>query len=202
MSLIQRKRPESVNEYITDFCRRDISSFLIKKLQVYHKETFLHSIRVAALCAELSAILGLREDDQEIIVRSALLHDVGVTKMEKRLVDKYGRFLNPEWRMLNNHCRLGFEMLKNSLLKPHLNLDLILYHHENLDGTGYFGLQDGQLCIGTRILRVADGYDSMTQSGWQGGGLSTSEAFEEMYRWNDIHYDPHVVEALFEMKAR
>jgi putative nucleotidyltransferase with HDIG domain len=194
------KRPESVNEYVTGICRTDISSFLIKKLQVYHKETYLHSIRVAALCAELSTIIGLREDEREIVVRSALLHDVGVIRMEKRLVDKYGRFLNPEWKMLNNHCRLGFEMLRSSLLKPHLDLDLILYHHENLDGTGYFGLQDGQLGIGTRILRAADSYDLLTHSGLQGGGVSVSEAFEEMYRWNDIHYDPLVVEALFEMK--
>jgi HD-GYP domain-containing protein (c-di-GMP phosphodiesterase class II) len=101
---------------------------------------------------------------------------------------------------MKDHCRYGADMLDMDSMKSRIDMDIILYHHENLDGTGYDGLTHRRLTLGVRIVRVTDRFDEMTQPQVNGRTKSREDAFEELYRWRGILYDPSVVDALYTLK--
>jgi HD-GYP domain-containing protein (c-di-GMP phosphodiesterase class II) len=101
---------------------------------------------------------------------------------------------------MKHHCRYGADMLELEAMKNRIDMDIILYHHENLDGTGYDGLTHHGLSLGVRIVCVTDRFDAMTQPLAYGRTNSWEDAFEELYRWRGILYDPSVVDALYTLK--
>ncbi|WP_052487252.1 HD domain-containing phosphohydrolase [Gordoniibacillus kamchatkensis] len=185
---------------IVEFSHNDICSFLLRKLRKHHRETYLHSVRVAALSAELFAALGLPAEEAEPLLRSVLLHDIGKISIDPALLNKQGPLRNEEWQLLKHHCRYGFDILDTDALRGWIDMDIILYHHENLDGTGYYGLKQDDLPLGVKIVRVADSFDAMTEPRAYCRGMTAQESFEELYRWSGVHYDPDVVAVLYALK--
>lgn len=185
---------------ILEFSQNDICSFLMKKLKCHHRDTYLHSIRVSSLCAELFDLFGILKEEQETMIRSALLHDIGKIRIDASLLSKQGFLDKEEWKTMKNHCRNGFDILDTDRMKKYINPEIILYHHENLDGTGYYGLMNNELTVGVKIIRVADSFDAMTQPRAYSKAKSTAEAFEELYRWSGVQYDPLVVDAIYTLK--
>ncbi|WP_186445963.1 HD-GYP domain-containing protein [Paenibacillus cremeus] len=200
MMLIQEEKSYSVMDYILEFAEQDICSFLLRKLQRHHHETYQHLLRVSGLCMELFHKLGIHKTEQAKMIRSALLHDLGKLAIDKSLLDKKGPLDREEWTRIQNHCRSGVEILERIGINEHLNSDMIQFHHENLDGSGYYGLKYSELCPGVKILRVEDSYDAMTQPRAYKKSMNSKEAFEELFRWSDIHYDPLVVNMLYSLK--
>ncbi len=81
--------------------------------------------------------LGMREDDQRRLARAALLHDVGKASVPVGLLDKPGALTEAEMEIMREHPRRGFEALARQGGFPPEMLDVVLHHHEFLDGTGY-----------------------------------------------------------------
>jgi HD-GYP domain-containing protein (c-di-GMP phosphodiesterase class II) len=198
MCLVEKSNPRLKD--MLEFSQKDICSFLMSKLRFHHQDTYMHSLRVSALCAELFGLFGIEKEVQETILRSVLLHDVGKIRIDSNLLDKQGPLNKEEWKILKHHCRNGADILDTKMMKDCIDLDVILYHHENLDGTGYYGLKNNELSMVVKIIRAADSFDAMTQPRAYNQTKSTFEAFEELYRLSGRHYDPQVVNALYSLK--
>ncbi len=103
----------------------------------HHTETYRHCLFVTGFAVAFAQHLGMREDDQRRLVRAALLHDVGKAFVPVAILDKPGRLTDEEMKVMRMHPRLGYDALAAEGGFPPEMLDVVLHHHELLDGTGY-----------------------------------------------------------------
>jgi putative nucleotidyltransferase with HDIG domain len=130
----------------------------------HHTGSYRHCLFVTGFAVAFAQHLGMREDDQRRLVRAALLHDVGKAFVPVTILDKPGKLTEEETRMVRMHPRLGYEALAAEGSFPPEMLDVILHHHELLDGTGYpDGLRDNQISDIVRMTTIADIYAALVE---------------------------------------
>ena len=168
---------------------------LVSALDTRDSETGGHSERVTLIA--LSIAHQMRLDDKIIqqIHWGALLHDVGKIGVPDQILRKQGPLTDEEWKIMRTHPVIGFEMLKD-IPFLHPVLDVVLYHHERFDGSGYpSGLIGENIPLSARIFSVADSYDAMTNDRPYRKAFSGEEAVAEIQRCVNRQFDPDVVEA-------
>lgn len=170
--------------------------FLIQRAHPY---TGGHLQRVAQWGRRVAERLGLPPERCELVYEAALLHDIGKTVLDERILNKPGRLTPREWEQVQHHPQLGAEILSNV---PFLNpiVPWIAYHHERPDGRGYpYGLQGDQIPLEARIIAVVDAFDAMiggeapSQQRQYRRALSIEEALKELRRGAGTQFDPQVV---------
>lgn len=183
------------NHLTIDFERYDRSALLIRRLKTHHRETYIHSARVSMYTLLLASSMGFNQQEREIIYRSSWLHDIGKLNVPRLIFDHDDT--NSDFSL--EHCISGKQMVSAWGDHTWVDMDMVLYHHENLDGTGYFARNWKQLSLPTRLIRVTDSYDKMTNYIGENDAKFVEEAFEELFRWSDIMYDTQVVEKFYQV---
>lgn len=117
----------------------------------------MHAICVSDLAGKLARELGLSEEEVQEIALAGMLHDIGKLKISRYI---YGRQEDTmqieETRYIRRHAQLGEQILRQEGFSDNI-CNMVLYHHENYDGSGYpFNLQGEEIPLGARILRVCD----------------------------------------------
>ena len=121
-----------------------------------------HSLTVARVMARLVGDGRGSDLDPRDVVRSALLHDVGMLRVPAEVVAHEGALSEAQRRAVEAHVRVGVEMVKRSMPDAGPALDALAGHHERLDGTGYPArLKADQLDGLARLLAVADTYTAL-----------------------------------------
>lgn len=122
-----------------------------------------HCLNVSILSLAFAQHLGEPIDEMQNIGMGALLHDMGLGKVPKFIVDKPGPLQPAERQVIEQHAEEGHRMMALTKLLPPKALEIIQDHHERLDGSGYpRKLKGGQIGKSTLIVAIADTYDSMT----------------------------------------
>src|SRR5712672_2880862 len=103
----------------------------------HHTDSYRHCLFVTGYAVAFAQHLGMREDDQRRLTRAALLHDVGKAFIPVAILDKPGELTDEEKAVIRKHPRLGYDALAAQGGFPQEMLDVVLHHHELLDGTGY-----------------------------------------------------------------
>jgi HD-GYP domain-containing protein (c-di-GMP phosphodiesterase class II) len=130
----------------------------------HHNDTYRHCLLVTGFAVGFSLHLGMRDNDQRRLVRAALLHDVGKAFVPVSLLDKKGKLTPEEITILRQHPRRGYEALAAEGSFPPEMLDVILHHHEFLDGSGYpNGLRTEQISDIVRLTTIVDIYAALTE---------------------------------------
>jgi len=112
----------------------------------HHVDTYRHCLFVTGFAVAFAQHLGMREDDQRRVARAALLHDVGKAFVPVAILDKPGQLSDEEMSVIRKHPRLGYDALAAEGGFPPEMLDVVLHHHELLDGSGYpNGLSGNQI---------------------------------------------------------
>lgn len=124
---------------------------------------FSRSVNVCMLSMAMGMFLGYDEPKVHALGLGALLHDVGMSKLPKTLLEKTGALSPEETRQMHRHPRLAYQMLLNVGAVPYDSLMIVLHHHENADGSGYpDGLAAERTPYLARLVRVIDAFDAMT----------------------------------------
>lgn len=141
-----------------------------------------HGFRVSRTAVSLAARMGLSAADREWIRRGALLHDIGKVGVPDEILLKLGPLTAEEKIVLNSHTYVGARICAPlSSYRP--LLQIIRNHHERLDGSGYpDGLRGNQISILTRVVSVADVYDSLTTRRPYRGSFSDMQAIHQIRR--------------------
>ena len=132
-------------------------------LKLRDRYTDSHGRRVAVYAKRLAGRLGLPEAEASKIAMGGLLHDVGKIGMSDRIFSNQNAELSYDMlREVQRHPIIGVMILKDmDFLAP--LLDLILFHHERIDGSGYpFGLKGDEIPLSARIVSIADCFDAIT----------------------------------------
>ncbi len=125
--------------------------------------TYVHSTNTAVLSIGLGIAAGLSKNDLYNLGFSALLHDIGKTKVPAEILNKPGRLTFFEYRMMQNHVLEGGKILKNQPYFPAEGISGVVQHHEKLNGHGYpFSLSGDSISNYGKILAITDCYDALT----------------------------------------
>lgn len=158
-----------------------------------------HQRRVAQLSFEIAKMMGLRDEQYEGLTMAAFVHDIGKILVPADILSKPGKLTKPEFDMIKDHTRIGYEILKN-IEFPWPIANIVLQHHERLDGSGYpSGLSGEQIIIEARILAVADVVEAMSSHRPYRPTLGIDKALEEINRNRGTLYDSDVVDACMKL---
>ncbi len=123
--------------------------------------TFLHAVRVAEISRRIGTLLELPEAELEILELGSLVHDIGKVAIPDDVLLKPGRFDWQDRKIMELHPLIGARLFSKRLVDDRL-IEIILNHHERLDGSGYpNGLPSSQIGILVRIVAVADVYEAL-----------------------------------------
>ena len=178
--------------------------FLVQRAHPY---TGGHLQRVSLWARRVAERLGLPPDRCELVYEAALLHDLGKTVLDERILNKPDRLTPEEWEEIRKHPQLGAEILRDTpFLAP--IIPWIALHHERPDGAGYpFGLRGEQIPLEARVIAVVDAFDAMiggeapNQRRPHKRPLSLDEALTELEQGAGRQFDSQVV-AVFRQVVR
>lgn len=156
--------------------------------------TVVHQRQVTRIACTIGQEMGLCEDRLRDLRIAGALHDLGKIAIPSGLLAKSGK-LNPlEFALLKTHPQVAYNILKPIKL-PGNAAEIILQHHERLDGSGYpQGLQGHAILLEARVLAVADVIEAMCSHRPYRASLGLTETLEELNRNKGILYDAAVVE--------
>ena len=130
----------------------------------HHTDSYRHCLFVTGFAVAFAQHLGMREDDQRRLMRAALLHDVGKAFVPVAILDKPGKLTDGEMQVMRMHPRLGHDALSAEGSFPPEMLDVVLHHHELLDGTGYPNrLRGDQISDIVRLTTIVDIYSALVE---------------------------------------
>lgn len=139
------------------------------------------------------------EIDQSIVKEASMLHDLGKILIPSKILNKPARLNSKEREIMNIHSTLGYELLKSQGVKEEI-LELVKYHHQNLNKSGYPEFEEElpqNLPLGMQIVSIADKYSALREARVYRRKLSRLEALLILYkevREGKVH--PAVYEAL------
>jgi PAS domain S-box-containing protein/putative nucleotidyltransferase with HDIG domain len=176
-----------------------LASVISKALFVVDPYTAIHQKRCAIMASKIGEELGLEQGKIEWLHFGALLHDIGKVAIPGTILSKPGQLTTEEWALLRSHAKRGHELLQDINL-PEFVTDMILYHHERLDGSGYpFGLTGDKLSMEVKILSVCDVVEAMSSHRPYRPARTKEEICEELVNGKGIKYDPSITDIMLRM---
>ncbi len=157
-----------------------------------------HSELVAIYAATIARAMRLDESTVKLAYRAGLLHDVGKIGIADEILVKGEQLTHDEWVQLRMHPEFSYRILEAAEMEPVATWTR--HHHEHYDGTGYpFGLTGTDIPIGSRIILVADAFESMTSDRIYRRALGQEQAMHELRAGAGRQFDPQVVETMVEL---
>jgi putative nucleotidyltransferase with HDIG domain len=158
-------------------------------------ETQGHSERVVAYSIAIAKQMKLSETEIDNIRWGALLHDIGKIGIPDAILLKPAKLNEAEWEIMKTHPAIGFEMMKDiDFLEG--AIDIVLYHHERIDGRGYpLGLKGKDIPLGARIFAIADAFDAITSDRPYRRAQSLQTARDIIQEAAGTQFCPHCVES-------
>lgn len=161
-----------------------------------------HSERGTQIALQIGKKLGLSKDEIDTLNRGALLHDIGKIGIRPEILDKEGKLTKKEIKLMNEHPRLGATILSPIAAYAEV-IPIVLQHHENFNGTGYpDGLAGENICLGARILAIADRFEALTADRPYRKALDQKIAVEYIKEREGSEFDPEIVQAFLEVMVQ
>ena len=143
-----------------------------------------------------------------LFTKSAPLHDIGKITIPDEILLKPGKYTKEEFEVMKPHSLRGYEILQQAAIftgenDDYLNcaMDIALYHHEKWDGSGYpEGKKGSDIPLSARLMAVADVYDALRSKRPYKEAYSHQEAINQIKLGSGTHFDPDIVEALFNIQ--
>jgi putative nucleotidyltransferase with HDIG domain len=169
-------------------------SALLRTLDLRDRMTARHSAAVARYSREIAAAAGLSEEDQDLVHTAALLHDIGKFVLPDRILKGTAPLTEADWEQIRKHPEEGARIV--SQIDGYRPVgELILAHHERIDGLGYpRGLEGDEIPALARIISIADAYDVMTARDSYRNPISSFDAISELRRIAGIQLDARYVD--------
>ena len=151
--------------------------------------------RSAWYARQVATEMGLGPQEQELVEKAALLHDVGKLAVPDQILQKPGSLSEEEMAVVRTHPEVGAKIVTRI---PELaaTAPIIAHHHEHVDGSGYpDGLAGEEIPLISCIILVSDAVDAMTTHRSHRTVVSLQEALQELHRCSDRQFDRRVVDA-------
>ncbi|MFU0967239.1 HD domain-containing phosphohydrolase [Kluyvera ascorbata] len=169
---------------------------------VHDDETGCHIRRVASYCGLLARHLKLPPKTVCAIETYASLHDIGKIAVPEHILRKNGKLTDDEFKQIQQHTVKGWRIIQGLALGS-IAENIIHYHHEKWDGSGYpEGLAGENIPLEARILAIADVYDALRQKRVYKPGFTHEGAYEIIIRNSGSHFDPTLVKLFSQLQLQ
>jgi PAS domain S-box-containing protein len=171
----------------------------VKIIEMRDPYTAGHQQKVAYFCEAIGKKMNLPDSQIESIRLAARVHDIGKIYVPAEILCKTGSLDETEYSLVKTHVQRGYDTLKN-IDFPWPIAQIILQHHERLDGSGYpNGLKQEDILLEARLIAVADTLDAMSTHRPYRPAKGVAEALSEICRGKGTLFDEKVVEACCEL---
>jgi putative two-component system response regulator len=195
-ALLEQRVAERTHEL--EEARLEMLYRLARAAEFRDDESGQHTLRVGRIAGRIAQVLGLADEEHELIARAAPLHDIGKIGVPDAVLLKRGQLDAQERVIIERHAVIGADILSGSrysLLQ--LAEEIALCHHERWDGRGYpRGLARDEIPISGRVVAVADVFDALTHDRPYKRAWTVRDALAEIEANAGTQFDPDVVEAL------
>ena len=158
-----------------------------------------HQQRVSDLARSIATEMGLSTDQRDFIRAASSIHDIGKISIPSEILSKPTKLTNLEFSLIKTHSQSGYDILKD-IEFPWPVADVVLQHHERMDGSGYpQGLKGDDILLEARILAVADVMEAIASHRPYRPALGIDLALEEISRNKGILYDADAVDACLKL---
>lgn len=170
--------------------------FMLGKAGHYNdNDTGLHIWRMAAYSRSLAESLNWPESECELLELAAAMHDTGKIGLPDAILRKPGKLDADEWRIMQSHARIGYEILsKSDAPLFRMAADIALHHHEKWDGKGYpEGLTGENIPEPSRIVAIADVFDALSMQRPYKEAWPLEKIVSYMEENAGRHFDPELL---------
>ncbi len=173
---------------------------LVTAVDTKDRYTRRHSEDVMFYSHQIACALGLPEDECNLVLTAALLHDVGKIGVPNYILRKPGKLTDEEYKAVKQHPMMG-AVIVGAVAGLENTLDAIRHHHERWDGKGYpYGLRGEEIPPMARLMAVADAYSALTTDRPYRKGMAEGKAQAILEDGAGTQWDPACVEAF--LRAR
>lgn len=185
-----------VNEISASVMRNSGALISLARLKTADDYTYMHSVAVCALMVALARQLALDEATTRELGMAGLLHDLGKAFMPPEILNKPGKLTNEEFAIMKRHPVEGHTVLAGSGIVGAIPLEVVLHHHEKIDGSGYPDRLTGdKISLFAKMGAVCDVYDAITSNRPYKSGWDPAESVRKMAEWSKGHFDAGVFQA-------
>lgn len=178
--------------------RRKAVDAIIQTLFEKDPLTEKHSQNVAKYSVQLAKAAGLSDTEINTIETAALLHDIGKIVIEDSILKSNKKLTDPEYELIKQHPKTGYRIL-NTVDEFNWVANVILFHHERVDGKGYpFGVNGYKIPIEAKIIAICDAYDAMIGERLYRQPLSREQVINEFINGKGTQFEPELVDIFIE----
>ena len=199
IALIEKQEELSQRNVLLETAWEQTVDVLSMTAEAKDPYTYGHQRRVSALAVKIAEEMGL---GREVIVglkMAAMIHDIGKIQIPGEILSKPGKLSPQERELIKTHSQAGYSILFKVKL-PWDVAEIILQHHERIDGSGYpGGLKGAEILMEARIIALADVVEAMTFHRPYRPARGIDKALEEITENRGKLYEPIVVDACLEL---
>jgi HD-GYP domain-containing protein (c-di-GMP phosphodiesterase class II) len=158
-------------------------------------DTDAHNYRVTIISVRLAEKIGLESEAMKGLIKGAFVHDVGKIGVRDSVLLKPGPLSPDEFDAMKDHVDHGLDIVERSDWLSDA-MDVVGYHHEKYDGTGYRnGLSGDSIPVGARIFAIADVFDALTSRRPYKEPFTLEETMSVLEKGRKTHFDPEILDA-------
>ncbi len=159
-----------------------------------------HAARIAAFADALAFKFNLASHDRLSLRQAALIHDIGEMVMNRSYIDSVQPLREDERVDMHRHPVIGEQEAAKHGFNRAVQL-IVRWHHEWWNGDGYpDALEQEEIPLAARILRVADTYSALTAPRPYRAAISATEAKRCLTEWAGIEFDPQIVKMFLSLE--
>lgn len=199
---LQQSYQERLESSVRELDEKNREQFLgqiqmaVRMLEKKDEYTRGHSQRVSRYAVKTALMLGYTGTTLDQIRLGGELHDIGKIGTRDAVLNKPGALTKEEFDEIKKHVVEGEEILEPLRREHPIVLQIVRFHHERLDGSGFPDLLRGEaIPMVARVACVVDAFDAMTTNRAYRPSRDPREAMEELERCAGNHFDPKVVQA-------
>lgn len=186
---------EVIGQAVASIVRNQDALIGLNRIRSVDRYTFEHSINVAVLMIAFARSLELERSLIEEIGLGALLHDVGKIRIPEAILNKPGKLTPAEFEIIRGHVVYGHEILTQTSDISEIALDVVLEHHERIDGTGYpEGKPRESISQFGQMAAIVDVYDALTTRRIYHDAMPPHEALRNLLQWSPQQFDRTLVQ--------
>ena len=151
----------------------------IDTVRAHHSQTYQHCLLVTGLAVAFGQQLGASRADRQRLSFAGMLHDIGKARIPLAILEKPGRLDDAEMAVMREHPQYGLDALGTVSGLPSEMLDMVVHHHELLDGSGYpHGLMGNEISDLVRIMTISDIFGALIERRSYKPPLSGESAYQ------------------------
>ncbi len=194
------KTKDIVNDLVHNILDDNFTMHSLMKIATHDYYTHTHSLNVSVYALSLGAHLKLSKKELALLGESALLHDLGKSKIAKEIINKNGKLTDEEFNKVKKHPELGFHLAVGMGIKDKNILYGIRHHQEKMDGSGYPSKLRGEsIPLFARIIALCDIFDALTSERSYKTAMSTFDALKLMKKNMNNHVDLKLLNEMIKM---